>query len=450
MPQETQTRTVLFLQGPPSDFPRVVANELEALGHRTLRINLSLSDWLLWHDARCTSYRGSLTAWPAFLEAYLLEHGVTDIVFYQDRFPYHSAAIEIAGRLGLRTVAYENGYLRPDWITAELDGMSARSLFPDDVGAIREAASVLAPIDLTVRYRHPFWLEAVHEVTFHLVNAFLFLFWPRFTQDKFYHPIFEYPAMVPRLVFARRRDRNANILIADLIESRCPYFVFPLQLQSDYQLRYNAQYKHLAEALDEVFASFAANAHLAAQLVIKIHPMDQGIEPWGRIVRQLARKHRIKRRVHLVDGGQLVILLKHASGALMVNSTTGLHAVRLGCPVKILGVAVYDLPGLTCQLPLDRFWRTPQAPDAGVYDAVQRLMGHAIQIQGNFYTAEGKQAAARELARRLTQNGVNEPGACVRPAPRGDKARRLGIPMTFTQEMQVRGRIGRWWRAWRG
>ncbi len=50
MPQETQTRTVLFLQGPPSDFPRVVANELEALGHRTLRINLSLSDWLLWHD----------------------------------------------------------------------------------------------------------------------------------------------------------------------------------------------------------------------------------------------------------------------------------------------------------------------------------------------------------------------------------------------------------------
>ncbi len=96
--------------------------------------------------ARCTSYRGSLTAWPAFLEAYLLEHGVTDIVvFYQDRFPYHSAAIEIAGRLGLRTVAYENGYLRPDWITAELDGMSARSLFPDDVGAIREAASCWRP-----------------------------------------------------------------------------------------------------------------------------------------------------------------------------------------------------------------------------------------------------------------------------------------------------------------
>ncbi len=48
-------------------------------------------------------------------------------------------------------------------------------------------------------------------------------------------------------------------------------------------------------------------------------------------------------------------------------------------------------------------------------------MGHAIQIQGNFYTAEGKQAAARELARRLTQNGVNEPGACVRPAPRGKR-----------------------------
>lgn len=450
MSNETQKRTVLFLQGPPSNFPRVVADELERLGHRTLRINLSLADWLLWPGRRATGYRGSLADWPRFLEAYLVDNGVTDIVFYQDRFPYHSAAVDLARKLGLRAIAYENGYLRPDWITAELDGMSARSLFPDDVDEIRKAAAELEPVDLAVRYRHPFWLEASHEVVFHVVNALDLVFYPRFTQDKFYHPFFEYLATASRLLFARRRDRLANTLIADLIESRCPYFVFPLQLQSDYQLRYNAQFAHLSEALDKVLASFSAHAHMAAHLVVKIHPMDQGIEPWRRIVRQLARKHRVKHRVHLVDGGHLVQLLEHASGALMVNSTTGLHAVRLGCPVKILGIAVYDMPGLTCQLPLDRFWRTPQAPDGRVYDAVQRLMGHTIQIQGNFYTREGKQAAARELARRLSGGLVNEPGGCVHPAPRGDRARVLGIPMTFDEEMAVRGRTGRWRRAWRG
>ncbi len=450
MPNETHKRTVLFLQGPPSDFPRVVADELERLGHRTLRINLSLADWLLWRDRRCTAYRGRLEDWPSFLEGYVDAHAVTDIVFYQDRFPYHSAALGIAQRRGLRAIAYENGYLRPDWITAELDGMSARSLFPEDVEAIRATAARLEPVDTGVRYRHPFWLEAAHEVVFHLLNVVGFLFHPHFTQDKFYHPFFEYLATVPRLLFARRRDRLASTLIADLIESRCPYFVFPLQLQSDYQLRYNSQFGHLAEALDKVLASFSANAHMAAHLVVKIHPMDQGIEPWGKIVRRLARKHRVKHRVHVVDGGQLVTLLRHASGALMVNSTTGLHAVRIGCPVKILGLAVYDMPGLTCQLSLDRFWRTPQAPDVEVYNAVERLMGHAIQIQGNFYTREGKLAAARELARRVSLDLVNQPDGAVRPPPRADRALALGIPMSFDEEMAARGRIGRWWRAWRG
>jgi len=450
MGQENTRRTVLFLQGPPSDFPKVVANELERLGHRALRISLSLSDQLLWHDRRCTTYRGRLRDWPAFLEDFVRRHGVTDIAYYQDRFPYHSAALDVARANGICAIAYENGYLRPDWITAERDGMSARSLFPTDTEAIRAAAADLPPLDMTIRYRHPFWLEATHEVVFHVLNALALPLFPHFCQDKFYHPFFEYLAMVPRLVMSRRRDRLAKILIDDLIESRCPYFVFPLQLQSDYQLRYNAPFEHEAEALDQAIASFARHAHSAAQFVVKVHPMDQGIEPWRRIVRQLARKHRVKRRVHFVDGGNLVTLLRHASGALMINSTTGLHAVRIGCPVKVLGIAVYDLPGITCQLPLERFWRGPQAPDQEVYEALQRLMGQTIQIQGNFYTREGKDAAARTLARRIVEGRVNAPAATVVPAPRGTAARALGIPMSFRDEWAARGRVGRWWRAWRG
>ncbi|WP_417772576.1 capsule biosynthesis protein [Stappia sp.] len=450
MQPQIEVRTVLFLQGPPSDFPRVVADALAARGHRTLRINFSLSDWVLWHDTRCSSFRGRLADWPEFLETFLREHGVTHIVCYQDRFPYHSAALEVARRLGVAVIAYENGYLRPDWITAELDGMSVRSRFPSDPAQIHAAAASLAPVDIKLRYPHPFWLEAVHEVVFHVVNALDFLVFRNFDQDKFYHPIFEYLSMIPRLVLGKRRDRLANVLIEDLIESGAPYFVFPLQLQSDYQLRYNAPFGHLSEALDKVIASFAAHAHEAARLVVKIHPMDQGIEPWRRIVRNLARRHGVKRRVHVVDGGHLVTLLQHTAGALMVNSTTGLHAVRLRCPVKVLGIAVYDMPGLTCQLSLDRFWRTPQVPEVETCDAVQRLMAHSIQVQGNFYTREGKTAAAVELARRIEEGTINLPGANEVPAPRIERARSLGIPVDFEGEMAARGRTGLWRRAWRG
>ena len=443
-------RTVLFLQGPPSNFPRVVADVLEERGHRTLRINLSLSDWALWHDHRATTYRGRLDDWPAYLAAFVAREKVTDIIYYQDRFPYHSAALACAEECGLQAVSYENGYLRPDWITVERNGMSARSLFPDDVEKIRAIAADLPRSDMSVRYRHPFWLEAVHEVLFHVVNALAVPVFPHFIQDKFYHPFFEYLSMIPRLVLARRRDKIAKILIDDLIDSRAPYFVFPLQLQSDYQLRYNARFAHQAEALDQTIGSFARHAHPAAQLVVKVHPMDQGIEPWRRIVHRLALKHRVKRRVHFVDGGHLISLLRHASGAVMINSTTGLHAIREGCPVKTLGIAVYDLPGLTCQQSMERFWRGPEAPVPDMYEAMERLMAASIQIQGNFYTREGKAAAAHAFADRLIARRVNEPGAWVDPAPRAATAAAQGLPLTFAQERAMRARLGRWWRAWRG
>ena len=77
-------------------------------------------------------------------------------------------------------------------------------------------------------------------------------------------------------------------------------------------------------------------------------------------------------------------------------------------------------------------------------------MAHAIQVQGNFYTREGKQAAAREIASRIEERRVNEPGACVQPAPREERARALGIPVRFSEEMEKRTPVSRWRRVWRG
>ena len=45
---EGEMRVVLFLQGHPSFFARDLANEIERLGHRALRINLCAGDALYW------------------------------------------------------------------------------------------------------------------------------------------------------------------------------------------------------------------------------------------------------------------------------------------------------------------------------------------------------------------------------------------------------------------
>ncbi len=95
-----------------------------------------------------------------------------------------------------------------------------------------------------------------------------------------------------------------------------------------------------------------------------------------------------------MDGGNLNRLLEHAAGSLTINSTTGLHALRANCPTKVLGIALYDIAGLTCQNPLDDFWRNPTMPDQDLLDALERLLAASIQVKGCFYTKEGREAAA--------------------------------------------------------
>ena len=441
---------VLFLQGPPGVFARTIADSLEKLGAETRRINLCAGDWLGWHDRRCTAYRGSLPNWPDWLRSYCVQHKVTHIVFYADRVPYHVAAAEIATELGLSCLTYENGYLRPDWITLEQFGMSAHSRFPEDPEMILQLGKTLPEIDRTPRYGYPFVNEAVNEVSWNLANVFFALAFPGYVRDKLYHPLIDYLSNIPRFVLAKSRNRAASHVIDDIISTNLPYYVFPLQLQSDYQLRFNSQYDHIAEAAEEVIASFAQHAPSAARLVFKIHPLDNGMEPWAKILRTLSKKHGVKKKVLLVDGGNLNLLLTHAAGSLTINSTTGLHALRAGCPTKVLGIALYDIPGLTCQKSLDEFWRLGSAPDPELLDALERLLAATIQVKGCFYTKEGREVAATQMAERIVNDKVNQPGALCEHPPRLERARSRGIITTFADQVKARGKTERWTHVWRG
>ncbi|MHA7772527.1 capsule biosynthesis protein [Roseibium sp. M-1] len=441
---------VLFLQGPPGLFARTIADSLERLGASTRRVNLCMGDWLGWHDRRCVSYRGRLENWPVWLKAYCLEHKVSHIIYYADRMPYHVAAAEVGAELGITCLTFENGYLRPDWITLEHVGMSAHSRFPDDPDLIRRVGAPLPEIDRQPKYRFPFVNEAVNEVTYNMANVVFALAYPGYVRDKLYHPLIDYLSNIPRILLAKRRNRQAYHVIDNIISTNLPYYVFPLQLQADYQLRYNSQYGHIAEAAEEVMRSFAKNAPAAALLVFKVHPLDNGMEPWAKILRVAARKYGIKKRVHLVDGGDLDLLLTHAAGSLTINSTTGLHSLRAGCPTKVLGIALYDIPGLTCQKSLDEFWRHGSRPDEALLDALERLLAATIQVKGCFYTREGREAAADQIAERVVADTVNLPQALCDYPPRLERARQRGISTTFAEQISTRGRTERWTHVWRG
>lgn len=408
-------RVVLFLQGPASIFWSELAEAFEAAGARVLRIRLSAADHLFWRRPGAVSYRGSLADWPRYLEAFLKREGVTDIVCYADRPPYHAAASKVAARLAVPCHIVENGYLRPDWITLERGGMGVFSHFPNDPETIRAIAPGLPEPDLQVRYRHGFAELALHEVAYDLLNVFGRPFYLRWNADKYYHPFVDYLSWVPRFFHIDKLRRAA----AEVEAWRdVPFHLLAMQLQPDYQIRSNSHYGHLSEMFDEVVTSFAAHAAPDARLVIKLHPNDNGLERWDRVAEELAVRRGAAGRVHVIIGGDLGRMLAATRGVILVNSTVGIHALRALKPLKVLGGAVYDVPGMTHQGSLDAFWNTPESPDPDLVESFIRVLAAAIQVKGDFYDPEGRRVAIATIVERILEKSVNEPGAYVDPPPR--------------------------------
>ncbi|MBP1852292.1 capsule biosynthesis protein [Rhizobium halophytocola] len=421
--RSTSESAVLFLQGPPSIFWRELADEFERQGVATHRVNFSLGDQLYWRKAGAIQYRRTFRQWPAFLEALIRQKKITDILYYADQLPYHRVAAEIGGRLGVRCHAVEHGYLRPDWLTLERDGMGRFSHFPSDPAKIAQIAKTAPPVDLEVRYQHTFGQEAFNEVVYNLFAYFGRPFFPFYKDDKYYSALVDYLPWVVRAF-----SSPAKLQSEDLADGLSPFFLVALQIQSDYQIRANSRYRHLADMLEEVIASFALHASPDTHLLIKQHPLDNGLERWGKRVRTIAERHGVAERVKFFEQGNLNAILKHSTGVVVVNSTVGVHSLRALKPTIVLGGAIYDVPGLTHQGSLDEFWTSPSPVDQPLVNQLVRAMAATIQVKGNFYDAQGKIAAVSEIVRRVRNGLVNEPGAFVDPPPRlgWEKAKPVG------------------------
>ena len=411
-------RVFLFLQGPSSSLFYKIADELEAAGHTCLRVNLNVGDWLFWRRRGGLNYRGRFSDWAAYIERILASRHVTDLVLLGEERPYHRVAVDLAKAKDIAVTVIEMGYLRPDWITVERDGMSSNSRFPDDPERIRVAAASLAMPSMEPVYKQSFLMEALLDLSYNLPNVFLGLLFPRYRRHALFHPLVEYAGWITRLSKSKRSRKKADAAIGALQRSGRPFFVYPLQLETDYQLRAHSPYHRQAEAIEEVLNSFARHSSPEVALVIKLHPLDNGLIDWRDKIENLAGSMGVKERVHFIDGGDLNMLSHQCSGMVTVNSTAVLNGLRLGVPVKVMGCAIYDVPGMTHQANLESFWVTPEKPDVVLSASFLKLLAHAIHVRGNFYSRAGTNAAAKAIARKLIAHEVNMPGADCGFAPR--------------------------------
>ncbi|WP_448955305.1 capsular polysaccharide export protein, LipB/KpsS family [Labrys neptuniae] len=413
---------VILLQGPVGPFFKVLASTLKAAGFDVLKINFNGGDWLYSSGQDTLNFCGSTADWASWLESLLEGRRPHAIALFGDSRPYHKQAIGVAQRNGIRVLAFEEGYLRPDFITCEWGGNNALSPLRGQplTQLPAEPVETFQPIKANL-----FRAMAGLAIGYYLAAAAGAVFF----QGNLRHrkrSLWSESVLWTRNYYRKLRYYAANSRsMLDLIENyEARYFVVALQVHDDQQLLRHGKGWTMERLIIESISSFRRHADPEHHLVIKVHPMDRGHKSYRSFVRDQAKLSDCGDRVHVIDDGSIGLLIRHSLGLVTVNSTSGLLALNHNKPLIALGDALYNYPallpdnGCAGRAGLDQFWRARPSAVPEAVEAFKARMRESSLVNGSFYIRGVMEETCRRIAKRIQEaRDVREaPSINVKPA----------------------------------
>ncbi|WP_443025419.1 capsule biosynthesis protein [Sphingomonas sp. RB3P16] len=380
---------------------RKVGQALRRDGYCVHKVNFNGGDRFFWRLPNGIDYRGTPAQWPDALKRIIADRGITDVVLFGDCRPMHIAAISICRDLHIPVHVFEEGYIRPDWVTLELGGVNGHSTLPRDGAWYRAEAATLPPVPENHPLPASFRRRATEGVLYNFADVLTRWHYPFWENHRPWHPIVEGIGWMRKLMRRKEARARADATIAALAEQAAPYVVFPLQLDSDAQIRFHSSFAGIADALLMVISSFARHAPKTMRLVVKEHPLDNGVRDWRNETAIVAALHGVSERVDYLEMGDIVPLAQRSAGMVTINSTSGTLAVALDVPVIALGQAVYDIEGITFQGRLDDFWCAPVKPDPETFAAFRRVLIDRCLVPGGFFSDEALDKVIMGVVARL-------------------------------------------------
>jgi capsule polysaccharide modification protein KpsS len=378
-------RHALLLQGPNGPFFARLAKDLRASGATTTKVNFNVGDSLFYRGDDVIAFRGEMPTWPARLREIMVEKQIDAVFLFGDQRPIHLAATKLARELGIAIWVFEEGYLRPDYVTVERNGVNGNSQLPRDPEHYRTKSPLLPdPIPATP-VGDTFWAQTGWTILVSIAKTFGWFRYPKYVHhrrtDAFYGA-FCYTRGALRKLRYRLSERG---VVEDVIaRNDGKYFVLPLQVYCDAQLQHS-DFPSMEAMIEKVVETFSKAAPADSMLVVKHHPQDVPFRDYRKLLRQLAEQHGLGDRLVYIHDTHLPTLLKHARGVVTMNSTVGPSALFHRTPVKVLGRATYDIPGMTSQLDLASFFQNPGVVDSELFAAYARWLRVVNQVNGSFY-----------------------------------------------------------------
>lgn len=392
-------RRILLLQGPNGPFFARLRSYLQSRGRQVTKVNFNGGDDLFYRAGTVIRFNGALPDWEPFLRDVLVQRRIDAIVVFGSARRHHRIAARVAKAAGIAFWVFEEGYVRPDYITLERDGVNADSplanvMLPD-----------IPPTPAVPRrrvFRHAFRWMAWYSFCYFAAGQLLAARYPDYRHHKpfgFHEAVLWMRAALRKFSYRRQERPIVRALLSD---AHPPFFLVALQVFNDSQIRVHSPWRRIEDFIEWTIHSFAHNAPRDTLLVIKHHPMDRGHTNYAAVIQDCAQRFGADGRVVYVHDVHLPSLLHRCDGVVTINSTTGLQAMYHRVPVIALGRCFYAKEGLTYQGSLDDFWNDPKPVDMAAYRRFRNYLVRVSQINSSFYADStlGETAGAKPWHKR--------------------------------------------------
>ncbi|WP_432447832.1 capsule biosynthesis protein [Aliiroseovarius marinus] len=395
-----QNRRFLFLQGPHGPFFSRLGKMLTRAGAEVWRVGFNAGDQVFWRDRdRFIPFTEPQEVWPDRFAELIDTYDITDIVLYGDTRPIHAQAVKIAQAQGLGVHVFEEGYLRPYWVTYEREGSNGHSRLMQM--SVPDMQDTLANAELDIPEAPAHWGDMRHHVFYGALYHWFVMFrngrYANFKPHRALSVRKEFQLYIQRLVLMPMLALDRIIATLRIKYGGFPYHLALLQLEHDSSFQKHSPFDSMTDFLALAIEGFKQGAAPHHHLVFKAHPLEDGRVPLRREIRRLAREHGVEGRVHYVRGGKLAKLLDHARSAITVNSTAAQQVLWRGLPLKVFGDAVFAKPEFVSTQPLADFFALPTRPDNRAYRDYRHFLLETSQVVGGFYSSRGRRQLLRQV-----------------------------------------------------
>ena len=375
----------LFLMGPIGTFFARLSNYLEENNVRTYKILFPLHEYG-FNQSRIIKYDQNINYFKKFLSKTLINYEIKHIFMYGNVLIPHKQALDLVQELkiegkNINTHIFELGYLRPNFVTLENEGINYNSsLIKSRQFYLKQDSFSDLPIPKKhARFRIRKIWKTISFIN-HSFKNYKIVEKEHKLQPKPIYIWYQIKGFILKYFFFFTEYKLKNYFLGK------NYFLVILQVSTDSQLTEGSDFKDNKKFIYKVIKDFAEANPNGVNLVFKHHPRDRGYTNYFNQIKKISNEFDVLNKVFYFHDYFLSKLFQNPNckGTVLINSTVGYQSLYHSVPVKSLGITPYNIEGLSSQQDLTSFFRNPSIVDRLLFKKFYKHVMENSQINGNF------------------------------------------------------------------